>query len=399
MSSTPRLSVRIVLFLASIVMALLVAEIGLRILGISYPRWLRNDDVLGSVHRPGVVFRQKDEGNAVIRINSAGYRDVERSVGKPAGTVRVAVLGDSYVEAGQVDQEEMITRVMERALNDCRAFDGRPVEVLNFGMTGYGTTQELLLLRNEVWAYEPDIVVLAFLTGNDLRNNTARLQRDPVRPYLVYRDSTLVYDDSFPPKYSTLSNLKRRTGHLLLDVSRVAQVVYRAATQAAKRKAALRRAERRAALEQGLDDMIYVPPADPAWQEAWTITEELLRRVRDEVASHGAKLLVVTLSNAVQVDPDPARRAEAAGRLGASDLFYPDDRIAAAGARDGYDVTGLARPLQVLAERNRLTLHGFAGQNLGTGHWNQDGHRLAGELVADEIARRYGSGPCGNLRP
>src|SRR5688572_21498917 len=114
MSSTPRLSVKIVLFLASIVMALLLAEIGLRILGVSYPRWLEYDDVLGGVHRPGVIFRQKDEGDAVIRINRAGYRDVERSVGKPAGTVRVAVLGDSYVEAGQVDQEEMITRVMER---------------------------------------------------------------------------------------------------------------------------------------------------------------------------------------------------------------------------------------------------------------------------------------------
>jgi hypothetical protein len=399
MSSTPRLSVRITLLFASLVFALLVAEIGLRVLGISYPRWLLIDDRLGSVHRPGVVFRQKDEGNAIIRINKAGYRDVERTIAKPAGTVRLAVLGDSYVEAGQVDQEEMITRVMERALNGCHAFGERPVEVLNFGMTGYGTAQELLLLQDKVWAFEPDIVVLAFLTGNDLRNNSARLQRDPVRPYFIYRDSVLVFDDSFRPKYSTLGSLKRKAGQTLLDLSRVAQVVYRAQGQAQKRRAALRKDETRVALEQGLDDLIYVPPQDSAWDEAWKITEELLRRVRDEAAAHGAKLLVVTLSNAVQVDPDPARRAEAAGRLGATDLFYPDDRLAAAGARDGYPVLVLARPLQAIAERKQLTLHGFPGQNLGTGHWNADGHRLGGQIVADEVARRFGAGPCGSLEP
>jgi hypothetical protein len=391
--------VRLTALAAAVIFALLLAEIGLRVLGISYPRWLQNHDLLGSVHRPGVAWRQKDEGNAVIRINSLGLRDRERTLEKPAGTVRIAVLGDSYVEAGQVDEDEMLTQVMERELNACRAFGDRKVEVLNFGVTGYGTAQELLLLDETVWAYSPDIVVIGFLTGNDLRNNTARLRRDAGRPYFVYRDSTLVYDDTFRGRYSALQAVKRDVGHVLLDVSRVVQVIYRVAGQAQKRRAAATRKAEDTGLELGLDDQIYLPPSDPAWQEAWQITEDLLKRIRDNVRQNGAKLLVASLSNAAQVDPDSTRRRATMERIGASTLFYPDDRLQAFCEREGIPVFTLARPLQEFAERNNVVLHGFPGQNLNTGHWNENGHREGGLLLARRIALEFGLAPCPGQNP
>ena len=43
-------------------------------------------------------------------------------------------------------------------------FPGKQVEVINFGVSGYGTAQELLTLRQKVWDFSPDIVVLAFTT-------------------------------------------------------------------------------------------------------------------------------------------------------------------------------------------------------------------------------------------
>jgi len=399
--SSPRVPTvaRLLLIPASLFFALLIAEILLRVMGVAYPRWLENDPLLGSVHRPGVTFRQKDEGNATVRINSGGFRDRERSVEKPPGTVRIAVLGDSYVEAAQVEQEDVFTTVMERELNGCRAFGEHPVEVLNFGVTGYGTAQELLLLEKTVWGYDPDVVVLAFLTGNDLRNNTARLLRDPGRPYFIYQDSTLVYDSSFRKTFAPEGGWKRKTGRFLLDHSRVAQLVYRARAQAQKRRSALARkdtAAARPALELGLDDQIYLPPADPGWTEAWKITEELIRMMNAEVRKKSARFLVVNLSNAVQVNPDSTFRREAMTRIGTRDLFYPDDRIAALGAREDFPVLILARPLLAFAEEHRVQLHGFKGQNLGTGHWNEEGHRVAGRLIADDLARRFGSGPCAN---
>ena len=68
------------------------------------------------------------------------------------------MLGDSFIEAFQVPFEKTVGEVLGRELSTLR---GTPVEVLNFGVGGYGTTQELLTLKQQVWKYSPDLVVLA----------------------------------------------------------------------------------------------------------------------------------------------------------------------------------------------------------------------------------------------
>ncbi len=106
--------------------------------------------------------------------------------------------------------------------------------------------------------------------------------------------------------------------------------------------------------------------------------------MRDEVRSKGAKFLVVTLSNGIQVHSDPALRQAFMQRVGASDLFYPDLRIKALCEREGIAVLNLAPPLQKYAEQNRLFLHGF-GRDIGNGHWNVSGNRVGGEMIAGKI--------------
>jgi hypothetical protein len=106
--------------------------------------------------------------------------------------------------------------------------------------------------------------------------------------------------------------------------------------------------------------------------------------MRDEVAQRGAKLVVVTLSSGMQVHPDASARAEFMNRLGVSDLFYPDRRIRALGEREGFEVLNLAPSLQAYAGQHKVFLHGF-GQNLGGGHWNETGHRVAGEMISQKL--------------
>ena len=52
--------------------------------------------------------------------NSRGYRDVEHELEKPPGVYRVVVLGDSFMEAGQVALEESFARVLEDELDGAR---------------------------------------------------------------------------------------------------------------------------------------------------------------------------------------------------------------------------------------------------------------------------------------
>lgn len=52
---------------------------------------------------------------------------------------------------------------MEKRLQSCRTASIDKFEVLGFAVNGYGTAQQLIVLRNHVWRYQPDAILLAFL--------------------------------------------------------------------------------------------------------------------------------------------------------------------------------------------------------------------------------------------
>jgi hypothetical protein len=106
--------------------------------------------------------------------------------------------------------------------------------------------------------------------------------------------------------------------------------------------------------------------------------------MRDEVRTRNAKFLVVTGTGGIQVWPDPAVRQKAMNDLQVTDFFYPDFRIKALGEREGFAVLNLAPTMQQYADQHRIFLHGQR-ELIGYGHWNQAGHRIAGELVADKL--------------
>ncbi len=396
----------LLLVIGSVAVTVAVLEIALRLAGISYGSFYMRDPELGAALRPDASGRWPAEGNLVVRISHEGLRDRDHPAGKPAGTLRVAVLGDSYVEALQVPPEDNFHSVVEKEVGACLAPAGGRAEAINFGVSGYGTAQELLLLRHRVWTYAPDVVVLAVTTANDVRNNSRALENDPDRPYFELRGDALVLDNAYlaSPKYRPAWLAARRAAGWLIDRSRVLQVATQAANIVAARRAAARQlaATRAAAAaprtpprapgagalppqpELGLDDRIYLEPEGPAWTQAWRVTERLIEAMDDEVRARGALFLVVTLSNGIQVHPDPALRAAYAKRIGAPDLFYPERRLRALCERKGIPVLCLAPPFQEYAETRKTFLHG-TGASLGAGHWNRDGHRLAGRLIARAI--------------
>ncbi len=381
----------------SIFAALALCEAGLRLLGIEYPDFFDYDPVLGSRLRPGIKGYYLKEGRGWVSINSDGLRDREHPLKKPPHTLRIAVLGDSYTEAMQVNQEEAFWAVMEKELSGCGGLEGRRVEVLNFGQSGFGTAQELLAWRHRASKYAPDLVLLAFCTGNDVADNSPALMHFDYNPYFSFQDGRLVLNDRQTRERWAAEQKKRIWGwgfsRWLRDNLRVLQILQQGIKTAAAwwaRKPAQAQAQGAPSQgEAGLSDTIYRPPASPVWQEAWKVTEALLVLLRDEVTAQGARLFLVVLSNGIQVHPDPVVRAGSAKRLGVSDLFYPDRRLAALGEKEGIPVLLLAPAFQEQATRRQVFFHGFKG-NLGGGHWNQEGHRLAGKMLAEWL--------CGFLR-
>src|SRR5438874_2202497 len=97
-----KLLVHAALVAASVVVALALGEGALRLIGFSYPSFWLPDELTGSRLRPGAEAWSRSEGEAYVKINSRGLRDVEHALQKPQGAYRIAVLGDSYAEAMQV---------------------------------------------------------------------------------------------------------------------------------------------------------------------------------------------------------------------------------------------------------------------------------------------------------
>lgn len=126
--------------------------------------------------KPGLDVHTQVKGQPVsIRTNSLGMRWREVARAKPAGKRRVAFLGDSFAFGCWTPSvESSFVGVFERGLNP------RRVEVLNFGVGGYGLDDMELLLREEVLSFAPDWVIVTIFTGNDFRDTYLGLEKHQV---------------------------------------------------------------------------------------------------------------------------------------------------------------------------------------------------------------------------
>lgn len=154
------------LVLSGCVLGLLILEIAVRVLDVR-PRpiaplriaayRLSDDPVLGYEYRPGYK---------PFVINSAGFRDYEHAETKTAETYRIIVLGDSTTAGeGVSDLDKTYTKQLEKLLNTNNA-SGMRYEVLNMGVAGYHTLQEVETLRVKGLKYHPDLVVLTFCVND-----------------------------------------------------------------------------------------------------------------------------------------------------------------------------------------------------------------------------------------
>jgi hypothetical protein len=375
---------------AAVIAALLVCELVLRAMGISYPVYVWMDPIRGVAHIPGAKSSKQYQGHSWIEINGDGLMGPEAAPRHPPGTFRIALLGDSFIEAFEVPYEKTVGEVIEQRLSPLR---GTPVEVLNYGQGGYGTAQEFLTLQYEVWKFSPDLVLLAITTGNDISDNYRPLKRTDYVPYFVFQGTNLVLDSSFRQSKGYRSRAVGTKQFLtLVQHSRLAQLINRV-------RHTSRKSERRRDIagavpgdELGLRDEVQKPPATPEWKEAWRVTEGILRLMRDECRTKGTPFAIVTLTRGIQVTPVREKKEAFMRQLGVENLYYPERRLAEFGEREGIPVLNLAPAMAKQAEERQVYFHAHH-DSLGVGHWNEAGHLAAGELIAPWLATTFPKSP------
>jgi len=139
----------------------------------------RYDRELGWFPQEGAVKDLQGCRRITVRNNSRGFRDPEPGAKtKP----RIVFLGDSFVWGYDSGQDRRFTERLRALVPGW--------QVLNFGVCGYGTDQEYLLLRREFDNYSPDAVFVV-VDGTDMEDNSRSFYNGYYKPYFVIEDVEL----------------------------------------------------------------------------------------------------------------------------------------------------------------------------------------------------------------
>ncbi|MFQ5511487.1 MAG: SGNH/GDSL hydrolase family protein [Candidatus Krumholzibacteriia bacterium] len=333
--------------------------------------WSEPDPILGWRFTPnrGYWYHRENDHPITGRINRFGWRDRDRSLSKPPGVFRVAVIGDSFVEAIQVEQDSTFTALVEDRLNRGA---GRRAEILNFGRSGMTQTEELLVLEHEVAGYAPDLVVLLFVPVNDVSEVTVETSDSALRPFFdLSANGDLSLNTSFvnSGEYKLKAAINRFKQHSL-TVSFLNE-----------RYNLLRRSRRRARIEARgrssgrIDGALSLCTASA--EETYARNYRLNKRLIEEMAGYCRRQGMAFML----VCADWVYKTEDAARYSAIDptfdagYFARDLRQFSDSLR--IDYLDLQEPFQLYYRRRGIPLHWQ--------HWNYAGHRLVAEELAAKL--------------
>lgn len=385
------------LLVASLSCGLLFMELALRLLGLSYPLFMQPDTNLGWSFRPNVSGWSQNENTVYLRTNRFGFRGADWSEQPASDRMRIAVLGDSFVDSSNLADEHVLTSVIEEHLAACPALANNRAEVLNFGVSGYGTAQQYLMLQQQVASFRPNLVLLALYVGNDVMNNSLALsaENQKARPYFVELPSgELRLDTSFRDTDIFLQAIESDWRRRLVNKSYILQALKQFYVTKSIAPSSIEPKNSYAA-----QTAIYFPPEssqlfssppNDVWLSAWSVTEKLLLRMRDWVLQQHWGFGLVIIPAPIEALPGEDVRRAASHAFNVAELDYPAKRISNLAAQSGIPYLSLVDSFQAYGDRERVYLYGFPPA-LGNGHLNATGNQVSGKLIADWLCGRLSS--------
>jgi hypothetical protein len=408
MNLVARLVGRGLLLLAGLAVPLLALEVLVRFLGLAPPHvplapiWTSHP-LYGWFHAPnagGLLYNDYNEFQVDIRINARGLRDREIGYDNPLDRFRILILADSYGEAIQVPLEAAYSKRLETLLNTSNQPEASlapAYEVINAGVGGWGTDQEATFYATEGFRYEPDLVILTFFARNDVVNNSEvlelrRLAGSRQKPFFRLDELGRLIIPDFP--FEPAGSDPQPRPWLLPVAEWIAprSELYRFAVPYVRDIPAVVRASGGSGIlggegvvranhpETPVPFFVYRYPLEPEFESAWSLTEALLRELRQRVEKNGAHLVVVIVAAPEQVYPD---RWE--GTLASYpalkhldwDLDLPNRRLSSFLQEQDIPYLDLLPVFQkVASQADAPALH-----LRHDGHWTAAGHALAGEAI------------------
>jgi D-alanyl-lipoteichoic acid acyltransferase DltB (MBOAT superfamily) len=151
---------------------------------------LHRDDFLATELRP---LHTEYQPGITFSTNRWGMRDRDYERSRPAGTYRIALLGQSHVAGDGVSDGQTFEWLLEDRLNaEVAPVSRQRYEILNFAVGSYSIEQQLLILER-VFSFDPQALYFVATPGDADRAilHLVHQLRRGVRPPFAFLDSVL----------------------------------------------------------------------------------------------------------------------------------------------------------------------------------------------------------------
>ncbi|MGE5616467.1 MAG: hypothetical protein ACM3X5_06095, partial [Bacillota bacterium] len=156
-----------------------------------------NDPDVGPMMKPRTKIHFKTPYfDTTVTTNGDGFTGRDYPIRKT--NYRIAIMGDSAVEAYGVDDTNRFTYVTESMVYS-KTGGKLKVDVMGFGVSGWGNVQHYAAIKKYVLKYQPDEIWLMYLPTNDTGDNTPLMNGPPLGPTFIYKspDSDEIVDIAF----------------------------------------------------------------------------------------------------------------------------------------------------------------------------------------------------------
>lgn len=366
----------------SLLIVLVLAEIGLRIFGnqamytlAQYPREMFDYSQPTKLNPGFEGAFPRSELRGRISINSQGLRDYQRSYEK-GNVFRILGLGDSFPFGHGVEVEESYLSILEKKLQN---YFSDSMEVVKAGIPGTGPQTYYRVMKKEGVRYEPDMVLVSFFVGNDINDIT------------LPREKTIAVNDSASPQaqpaQAAISHEETASITATKDFLRRHVHLYSFVVDRLKANPHIRNFLQEKNIASGLigSYVIDVLKKDynDIYERKWLVAYDML----DSIAALSPQTVLVIVPTREQVEDK--RRTEALRQLGydseSIDIYKPNNLLKQYCAQRGILCIDL---LDIFRETYKET-----GQRLYfqiDPHFNAEGHKVAAEKLYKKLIREIG---------
>jgi hypothetical protein len=365
------ITINIIFFFITIMILIAGVEILLRCTHLFNARIAiaKPDPLLGWSFVPNGRYWSNSENNHPIsgKFNSFGWRDREWSVEKETGILRIAVLGDSFVEAFQVESEKSFLQMTEQIINKKNK---NKVELMNFGRSGCTQTEELLILKNYVSRFSPDMVVLFFAAVNDIEDVSFETAPDKIRPFYKIEKGQLILDTSFTETRSY--KIKSFINWFKLHSILVSLLCERYNYYQGFKNISREKDNQSGKLEPYIT--LCTANANPKFLVNYQLNKELIKEMKSFCRSRGIRFMLSVIDISSYLPENEQKYKSIDPSFNTS--FFEDDLKTFAESISA-DYLGLQKLFRKSYENNHIPLH--------WGHWNYEGHKVVARGLADKL--------------